>query len=293
MTVPKQQILGWEDYPEPRVVTVMGTLVVEVSIPRAIRHLFGNGNGKTNNRRLSTGTTDPTVARRKMWPLAHTIYKQFDQMQADAANTHDHQTDNFALDTISALATSFNYNRGVPPELSNKTPYAELKRLKDTLDSYTGMMIDQGPSPEEARAALAIGAHAIRERTDPAQAKAKILDTLANSGPFTMKQNALLAKNATSVVQTYWQDLLTTAAREQGVSVPTFDDNRTIDVTEHEGAYLPEGVIETPTVIERKRRVKSNDTIRISDIRDEYFAFLEQKYEKANTRRKWSRALGV
>ena len=291
MTVTKQQILGWEDYPEPRVVTVRGTLVVEVSIPRAIRHLFGNGSGKTNNRRLSTGTTDPTVARRKMWPLAHKIYKQFDQMQADAANTHDQQADNFALDTISALATSFNYNRGVPPELSNKTPYAELKRLKDTLDSYTGMMIDQGPSPEEARAALAIGAHAIREHTDPGQAKAKMLDTLANSGPFTMKQNALLAKNATSVVQTYWQDLLTTAAREQGVSVPTFDDNQTIGVTEHEGAYLPEGVIENPTVIERKRRVKSNDTIRISDIRDEYFAFLEQKYEKANTRRKWSRAL--
>ena len=113
MTVPKQQILGWEDYPEPRVVTVRGTLVIEVSIPRAIRHLFGNGSGKTNNRRLSTGTTDPTVARRKMWPLAHTIYKQFDQMQADAANTHDHQTDSFALDTISALAISFNYNRGI------------------------------------------------------------------------------------------------------------------------------------------------------------------------------------
>lgn len=130
MTVPKQQILGWEDYPEPRVVTVMGTLVVEVSIPRAIRHLFGNGNGKTNNRRLSTGTTDPTVARRKMWPLAHTIYKQFDQMQADAANTHDHQTDNFALDTISALATSFNYNRGVPPELNNKNPICRTEKIK-------------------------------------------------------------------------------------------------------------------------------------------------------------------
>ncbi|MEJ6478203.1 MAG: hypothetical protein QNL92_05945, partial [Octadecabacter sp.] len=145
MNVSNDKMLGWEDYPEPKIRAVRGTLVVEVSIPRPIRHLFGSGNGKTNNRRLTTGTTDPAIAQRKMWTLAHEIYKQFDQAQIDVQQSQNNQTDAFALDTISTLAASLNYNRGNLPELNTKTPFADLKKLKDALDCYRGIFHDQAP----------------------------------------------------------------------------------------------------------------------------------------------------
>ena len=130
MHTPAQRILSWEDYPEPRLVLVRGKLVVEVSIPRPIRHLFGSGNGKTNNRRLTTGTTDQSVAKRKMWALAHEIYKQFDAAQLDAQQGLRDEVDGFALDTISALVKSFKYNRGEAPELNTINALCRVAKAK-------------------------------------------------------------------------------------------------------------------------------------------------------------------
>jgi len=59
------QKLGWADYSAPRVVLVKGKYSIEVSIPRAIRHLFGRGKGGSTNLRRATGTTDLAIAEKK------------------------------------------------------------------------------------------------------------------------------------------------------------------------------------------------------------------------------------
>ena len=293
MHTPAQRILSWEDYPEPRLVLVRGKLVVEVSIPRPIRHLFGSGNGKTNNRRLTTGTTDQSVAKRKMWALAHEIYKQFDAAQLDAQQGLRDEVDGFALDTISALVKSFKYNRGEAPELNTTTPYAELRKLKDTLDSYFQMMVDQAPPIEAVSASLNAMDEALQSGVAPVKAREKMLAALGDTGSFTMEQNALLAKNSSSIIQSYWEDLLTTAARDQGIEVPVFEDRSSLGIAEHEGMYLPEGVLAEANEVSRPRRVKSNETMRISDVKADYFITLEANYDKLNTRRKWTRAVDL
>ena len=54
---------------------VRGTYVVEVSIPRQIRFLFGNG--KAPSRRKGTGTSDKLLAETKVQQLCHQIYQEF------------------------------------------------------------------------------------------------------------------------------------------------------------------------------------------------------------------------
>mgnify|MGYP000483229011 FL=1 len=110
-------------------------------------------------------------------------------------------------------------------------------------------------------------------------------------GPFTAKQSALLSRNASSSVQSYWEDLLTTAAIEQGVTVPVFEPRPDARWVKHDGSYLPEGIVPGAKVVERPRRIRSVGPMRISDIKNDYFAFLESKHDKINTRRKWSRAV--
>ena len=293
MDTPAQRILSWEDYPEPRLVLVRGKLVVEVSIPRPIRHLFGSGNGKTNNRRLTTGTTDQSVAKRKMWALAHEIYKQFDAAQLDAQQGLRDEVDGFALDTISALVKSFKYNRGEAPELNTTTPYAELRKLKDTLDSYFQMMVDQAPPIEAVSASLNAMDEALQSGVAPVKAREKMLAALGDTGSFTMEQNALLSKNSSSIIQSYWEDLLTTAARDQGIEVPVFEGRSSLGIAEYEGMYLPEGVLAEANEVSRPRRVKSKETMRISDVKADYFITLEANYDKLNTRRKWTRAVDL
>ena len=54
---------------------------MEVSIPRQIRFLFGNG--KAPSRRKGTGTSDKLLAETKVQQLCHQIYQEFDTAQND------------------------------------------------------------------------------------------------------------------------------------------------------------------------------------------------------------------
>ena len=71
-------------YSPSRLIQHRGTWVVRVSIPRPIRHLFGNC--KATNRMLSTGTTDEKIAPSNQSRLEQEIYAQFDKAQADEKN---------------------------------------------------------------------------------------------------------------------------------------------------------------------------------------------------------------
>ncbi|MDG1008762.1 MAG: phage integrase SAM-like domain-containing protein [Amylibacter sp.] len=92
--------------------------------------------------------------------------------------------------------------------------------------------------------------------------------------------------------------LLTSAARKQGISPPVFDDSieyskMTNDFPEGWGNSFSIIVLENDNreVFTRERRIIANESLRISNIKDDYFSHVATKYEKENTRRKWCRAV--
>ena len=120
------QKLGWADYSAPRVVLVKGKYSIEVSIPRAIRHLFGSGKGGSTNLRRATGTTDLAIAEKKKMLLGQEIYKVMDQKQIEVQQVGINKMTDFAIHTLMELAKAFNYNRGNIPVLDPETDYLSL-----------------------------------------------------------------------------------------------------------------------------------------------------------------------
>jgi integrase len=284
----------WQDYAEPRLVLLRGKFVVEVSIPRPTRHLFGKGSGTTSHKRLSTGTSDEVLARKKMRELSYQIYELFDQKQIEHEQRHDKDTDAFAVGVITELAKELNYNNGDMPELAATTGYDRLLKMKDAFDSYTDLIISNGPSKEQILNAFAMISKGMTNMEIPTEFLAQLnaLPGGPNSGPFTTAQAGLLARHSTDVVQLYWQDLLTSAAMAQGQAAPTFPDKPMMQIAKA-GPFevLPVEVVVGGKPIERPRRVQSVGTLRVSSIRDEYFTQVERDYEKIGTRRKLKRGV--
>ena len=137
--------LTWEDYPEPRLIFLRGKFVVDVSIPRSMRKLFGSGKGTTTKRRLSTGTSDFDLAKRKKLSLANEIYEEFDKKQNETLQIENNRMDTFALDVISDLAQAFNYNRGDIPNLDPSRDYDEFVKMKNKLDGYYQICLMSAP----------------------------------------------------------------------------------------------------------------------------------------------------
>ena len=57
--------LGWEDYPQPKIISQQSVFFVKINIPRKIRHLFGTGKGTSTDKKISTSTTDLAIANQK------------------------------------------------------------------------------------------------------------------------------------------------------------------------------------------------------------------------------------
>ena len=284
----------WQDYPEPRIILLRGKFVVEVSIPRSIRHLFGNGSGTTSHKRLSTGTSDEALARKKMRELSYQIYELLDQKQTSHEQRHDKDTDAFAVGVITKLAKEFNYNSGKMPKLLETTNYDSLLKMKDAFDSYLDMMISNGPSEEETLNTIAILSDGIANRVSLAEllARVKASQVGTKSGPFTPAQAGLLARHSTDIVQLYWQDLLTSAAMAQGRTAPTFPDKPMMQLAKA-GLFgtLPIEAVVGAKPIERQRRIRSVGTLRVSSIRGACIAHVERDYDKPNTKRKLIRGM--
>jgi len=284
----------WQGYPGPRLVLLRDKFVVEVSIPRSIRHLFGNGSGTTSHKRLGTGTSDEVLARKKMRELSYQIYELFDQKRTDHVQKHDKATDAFAVGVITELAKEFNYNNGDMPELVATTDYDSLLKMKDAFDSYTDLMVSAGPTKEQVFNALAVISEGMANMENPTELLAQVnaLPGGPNSVPFTSEQAGLLGRHGTDIVQLYWQDLLTSAAIAQGRAAPTFPDKPMQQIAKA-GSFgaLPVQLVVGGKPIERPRRVQSVGTLRVSSIRDEYFTQVERDYEKIGTRRKLRRGV--
>ena len=284
----------WQDYPEPRLVLLRGKLVVEVSIPRPIRNLFGNGSGTTSHKRLSTGTSDEVLARKKMRELSYQIYELLDQKQIEHKQMHDKASDAFAVGVITELARMFNYNNGDMPELVATTDYDSLLKMKGAFDSYTDLITANGPSKEQILNAFAVISEGMANMETPTNFLAQVnaLPGGPNSGPFTSAQAGLLARHSTDIVQLYWQDLLTSAAMAQGRTAPTFPDKPMMQIAKA-GPFgtLPAEAVVGAKPIERPRRIQSEGTLRVSSLRDVYIAQVERDYDKTNTKRKLIRGM--
>ena len=129
-------------YPASSVKLIKGKWYVLVNTPAHMRHLFSN----QRNLRLSTGTNDLSIARRKQHDLAQQIYDKFDAARDDAAAKHNTTTDTFALDSIYGLATEFKHKE--IPDLKPSTNYQQLLNFKNACDVYSEMVMNAGTKEE-------------------------------------------------------------------------------------------------------------------------------------------------
>jgi integrase len=323
------QKLTWADYPAPRVKKVKGKYSIVVSVPRAIRHLFG-----TPEVAKATGTIDRAIAEKKLIPLGNELYAKLDQKQIDAEQATFNKVDAYAIKAINAVAEAFKYNMGNIPALNPNTSFTLLEKMKSTLDSYAQLRRDDEPAVR-ARAKVANqierdaeqagfvglrgfvtpdGRPVAPPRRTTAEAEEwyqKIMDARDYDADLIDERKAkLLHFYEVNVVETFWRDLLTKAAQEQGIREPLFEKVSGINLVHLSGVEgdktVPEfaakhiadfmshqGALAKPTseVVEHTRRVQSNDALRVSDVRTEYVAHVEAKYDKKNTQRKWIRAI--
>ncbi|MDC1242508.1 hypothetical protein N8Z86_00080 [Amylibacter sp.] len=225
-------MIWWKDYPKPNLRFIQNVWVVEVNIPKSIRHLFGNGSWTTNNKRKATGTTDKAISEKLVTELAHKIYKEFDEAQLEYAKRNAIQANNMATVIIYRTAKAFNYNGGNIPYLSPDTNYDVLLAMTTALDGYNEMIenmrqeLNEGQL-DDIRKAIKKSSSLVGGSNDPEKLPESIDDikTLLApvNGTFTMQQNSLTSQHQTKIVQSYWQDLLTLTATEQGKKPPVFN----------------------------------------------------------------------
>ena len=113
-----------------------GKQTVVINIPAHLRHLYG----VLRSIRRTTGTSDPKVAQAKHHYIAQQIYDEFDQKQSEHLNKHHAVADNFVIDAIYGLATSFNYKN--IPDLKPSTEYNQLVALRTSCDVYADMVMN-------------------------------------------------------------------------------------------------------------------------------------------------------
>jgi len=301
--------LTWADYPAPRVKKIKNKYSIVVSVPRGIRHLFG-----TPEVAKATGTIDRAIAEKKLIPFGNKLYAKLDQKQVEAEQVTDDELDGFAVQAINRLAKAFKYNGGLIPKLDATTDFDELQKLKLRLDAYSEMEVDEdAPMQRINRAGLILreaesaGVNMADKSTpDWAVWNKKILAEIDTKvGLFSNEQRALAELYSSNVVQSYFQDLLTKAAQEQGVREPDFDTPSGQKLVKVRGKIIPTHLAEylnagnqrsglppeEAMALERTRRVQSNDALLISDVRTEYVTYVETRHEKVNTQRKWIRAI--
>ena len=294
--------LGILDYPSPNLRLVKGKWVVEVNIPASIRPLFGNGGVRA--RRKSTSTSDYQIAQARMSELAVAIYDEFDQKQQEHDDRDNLETEEFAISVINNIAKEFKYNRGVVPTLDPNTDYQALLSMKGTFDGYAKLLQDElhslsleksaselMPTPEELqliREALTTGEVTAEVVEISANLKSKIKDNHS----FTPSKIALLHRYNSTVVQNFFQDLLTEAAQQQSKIAPIFEElDNPMELETFNSMDLPKGLIKDAKPLERSRKTVAKGTLKVSDLTEIYFKIVDRDYDKADTQRKLKRGV--
>jgi integrase len=257
-------------YSPSRLIQHRGTWVVRVSIPRPIRHLFGNG--KATNRMLSTGTTDEKIALSNQSRLEQEIYSQFDKAQADEKNKERNTMDEYARSAIMKLCTEFKYNRGSLPYLGKETPFNELIAFRTAYESFYKQVQDGLPAIEDWV-------------KNPEQAQEE-----QHNGLFNEEQRKAYygARRRSQWITSFWNDLITEAALEQDFGVPELPEDST---PKKEVFVIATGQTEMRDMkpYEKRGREQEYKPPTLQSIQEEWFSHIDLHQEKVDTRRKLKR----
>ena len=272
-------------YPVARLNHIKGKWYVLVSIPAHLRHLFPN----QRDLRRSTGTHDESFAKRKQHALAQEIYDLFDQRQREEKVKHFKVTDAFAADAIFSLATVFKH-RNIP-DLRPSTPYHILSAFKQSCDTYAGIILNQAV-PEE----LSELTELIMGGLPPEEIRERI-SALNSKSQYSMADKGVAGNYMTEPVHTFWQDLLISAARKQGLPEPTvepFTGPKTdlalikgqIQIDHPSLRRLTNDPVE---LISRPARIVPSEALTYSSVMPEYLERVERDTPLEDTKRKKKR----
>ena len=297
---------------------------VIVSIPAHLKQLFSN---QVDVRR-STGTSDKATAQRKLHSLTQQIYAVFDQRQNAAKKAGHDRVDAYAVRAIMDAAKAFNYNRGNIPKLEPQTDYLELENLKKRLDGYVQYVQDDEVNLNERLNAVGDVSREANQAGVDVSVKIKAKDPLTDfanlrlpeetpentewlnkmrlaraKGDDVVSGEKLIALTAydTTLVSSYWQDLLTLAAQEQGLPLPAFDEIKGAAMVDVNGTLYPEKAVRlignwmAPVgstfnnqfqPVDRPRRTQLPAARTLSSVMDEYVARVRRDYDVVDTQKK-------
>jgi integrase len=272
-------------YPVARLNHIKGKWYVIVSVPAHLRHLFKN----QRDLRRSTGTHDEGFAKRKQHALAQDIYDLFDQRQREEKVKHFKVTDAFAVDAVFSLATVFKH-RNIP-DLRSSTDYHILSAFKQSCDTYASIILNQAvPEALSELTELILGGlppEEIRER----------ISALNSKSQYSMADKGVAGRYMTEPVHTFWQDLLISAARKQGLPEPTvepFTGPKTdlalikgqIQIDHPSLRRLTNDPVE---LISRPARIVPTEALTYSSVMPEYLERVERDTPLEDTKRKKKR----
>jgi integrase len=272
-------------YPVARLNHIKGKWYVIVSVPAHLRHLFKN----QRDLRRSTGTHDEGFAKRKQHALAQDIYDLFDQRQREEKVKHFKVTDAFAVDAVFSLATVFKH-RNIP-DLRSSTDYHILSAFKQSCDTYASIILNQAvPEALSELTELIVGGlppEEIRER----------ISALNSKSQYSMADKGVAGRYMTEPVHTFWQDLLISAARKQGLPEPTvepFTGPKTdlalikgqIQIDHPSLRRLTNDPVE---LISRPARIVPTEALTYSSVMPEYLERVERDTPLEDTKRKKKR----
>ena len=280
-------------YPAPKLILLRGVWIVKVSIPAHMRHLFGNGSGTTRDRRKSTKTKDFKIAKSREYELTKLIYDEFDEKLQLQSRKLDQLTDEFASKAITELAQLFKYKS--IPDLEPNTEYKRLEDLKFTCDVYTDMVSNDASEDQVIKLFEAVSSNLKPEEIIIESKKFHSKNT------FTSEQVACAGRYKTTIVHSFWQDLLIMAARHQGLPEPSLEPFRggNAKFGTVNNLILPDHPIiknmaenlygQPMQEIDRPFRVIPQTVMAISSVMQDYISDMRMKQKNIGTQRKLKR----
>ena len=280
-------------YPASKLILLRGVWIVKVSIPAHMRHLFGNGSGTTRDRRKSTKTKDFKIAKSREYELTKIIYDEFDEKLQLQSKKLYQLTDEFASKAITQLAQLFKY-RSIP-DLEPNTEYKRLEDLKFTCDVYTDMVFNDASEDQVIKLFEAVLSNLKPEEIIIESKKFHSKNT------FTSEQVACAGRYKTTIVHSFWQDLLIMAARHQGLPEPSLEPfrggntkfgtvNNLILPNTPMMKNMAENLYGQPMQeIDRPFRVIPQTVMAISSVMQDYLSDMRMKQKNIGTQRKLKR----
>ena len=280
-------------YPAPKLILLRGVWIVKVSIPAHMRHLFGNGSGTTRDRRKSTKTKDFKIAKSREYELTKIIYDEFDEKLQLQSKKLNKLTDEFASKAITELAQLFKY-RSIP-DLEPKTEYKRLEDLKFACDVYADMVFNDASEDQAVKLFEAVFSNLKPEEIIIESRK------FYSKTTFTSEQFACAGRYKTTIIHSFWQDLLIMAARHQGLPEPLLEPFKVGNIKF--GAVNDLILPNTPMIknmaedlygeamqeINRPFRVIPQTVLTISSVMQDYLTDMSMKQKNIGTQRKLKR----